>query len=332
MILKHKYAIGVHIMFYEINMVSTYIDGLLNMLSTVENKENVYLDFAFNVSQFFEKIDTAQISKKELITRFNADMSRLSGHLHQNVRIIDNDDDWYTQTSYRREFNANYCNKVDILMWGETDSCFPKETFMALESLVPSVNNLSVYRFTACFADRKMWDSSWDCTVHPNFIDHVYDDNDVDNVNQAKSSIPIKIMNAINATIDDLQITVLREPKIDGSCFVISSDLVRSGVNIPGCFIHNDDESFAFIAKKLMGTKYVQYVFKNLLKIHARRCPDKRAFVYGENNNRGFCGKEKGEWWTLFKEISQKNMHVLTSGDGKFLTYQDFKSKLNGVK
>ena len=328
MIIKHKYAIGVHIMFYEINMVSTYIDGLLNLLSTVENKDNVYLDFVFNVSQFFEKIDTTKTGKKELIARFHAETSRLSSAIPTNIRIVDNDDEWYTQTCYRRDFNANYCNKVDILMWGETDSCFPKEAFMALESLVPSINNLSVYRFTACFADRKMWDNSWDCTVHPNYIDHIYDDKDVDNVNQAKSYLPIENMNAINATIDDLKIEVLREPKIDGSCFVISSDLVRSGVNIPGCFVHNDDESFAAVAKKMMGTKYVQYVFKNLLKIHARRRAGKRTCVLGEDNNRGYCGDEKGDWWKVFKEISSKNMQVLTTGDGKFLTYQDFKTRV----
>ena len=326
--LVHKYAIGVHIMFYEINMVPTYIDGLLNVLSVVENKENVHLDFAFNVSQFFEKIDTDKISKKELIEKFYVDISRLFSTSPINIRIIDNDNEWYTQTTYRRDFNANYCNKVDILMWGETDSCFPKEAFAALESLVPSVNNLSIYRFTACFADRKMWDSSWDSTVHPRFLNHVYDDKDVDNINQAKSFLPIETMNAINAQIDDFQINILREPKIDGSCFVISSDLIRSGVNIPSCFVHNDDESFAFVAKKMMGSKYVQYVFKNLLKIHARRRIGKRTYILGENNSRGYCGEEKGTWWKLFKEVSQKNMHVLTSGDGKFFTFRDVFDKI----
>ena len=55
---QYKYAIGIHVMFYEIEMLSTYVDGLLNLLSTVDNKENVYLDFSFNTSQFFEKIDS----------------------------------------------------------------------------------------------------------------------------------------------------------------------------------------------------------------------------------------------------------------------------------
>jgi hypothetical protein len=70
MIIQNKYAIGVHVMFYEIEMFKSYIDGLLNLLSTVDNKENVYLDFAFNTSRFFEKIDTSKTSNDDLTDRF----------------------------------------------------------------------------------------------------------------------------------------------------------------------------------------------------------------------------------------------------------------------
>ena len=52
------------------------------------------------------------------------------------------------------------------------------------------------------------------------------------------------------------------------------------------------------------------------------------VFRIGEDNNRGYCGDEKGNWWKVFKEISSKNMQVLTTGDGKFLTYQDFKARV----
>ena len=64
--LKRKYVIGVHVMFFEIEIFKEYIDGLLNLLNTVENKENVVLDFCFNTSEHIEKIDTSQISKFEL--------------------------------------------------------------------------------------------------------------------------------------------------------------------------------------------------------------------------------------------------------------------------
>ena len=49
--LKNKYVIGCHVMFYEIEIYKEYIEGLINLLETVDNKENVYLDLCFNVSE-----------------------------------------------------------------------------------------------------------------------------------------------------------------------------------------------------------------------------------------------------------------------------------------
>lgn len=323
--IENKYAIGIHIMFYEIEMLSTYVDGLLNLLSTVDNKENIHLDFSFNISQFFEKIDTSKTSKDDLSDRFEVELSKLKQLSNIHYKIIDNDNEFYTQTNYRREFNTKYCEKVDYLIWGETDSIFPKETIIALETLTPVIRDRGIYRFVACFADRKMWDDSWDVTVHPNFINHKYDDKDVDNINQAKSVMTIDQMNTINADIKDFDIQMINYPKIDGSCLILSSDLIKSGVNIPPCFIHNDDESLSVMAQKILGVNYVQIIFKNILKVHARRHPNKRMYIANENNPRGFCGKEKGDWWKIFKEMSQHNLNTLFNNTEKFYTYNDFK-------
>ena len=328
MIIKNKYAIGVHVMFYEIEMFGNYVDCLLNLLSTVDNKENVYLDFSFNTSQFFEKIDTSKTSTDDLIDRFEFELSKLNNLPNLNYKIIDNDNEFYTQTNYRREFNTKYCETVDYVIWGETDSLFPKEAIIALEQLTPVVRKQGLYRFIACFADRKMWDNSWDPTVHPKFINHVYDDKDVDNINQAKSCMSIDQMNLINSEIEEIDIRTLNYPKIDGSCLVLTSDLIKCGVNIPPCFIHNDDESLSLIAQKILGEKYLQIIFKNVLKVHARRHPNKRMYIANENNPRGFCGKEKGDWWHIFKQMSQHNLNTLFNNTGKFYTYEDFKKNI----
>ena len=42
--LKKKYVIGTHVMFFEIEMYKDFIDGLINLLETVDNKENVTID------------------------------------------------------------------------------------------------------------------------------------------------------------------------------------------------------------------------------------------------------------------------------------------------
>jgi hypothetical protein len=328
MIIQNKYAIGVHVMFYEIEMLSTYVDGLLNLLSTVDNKENIYLDFSFNTSQFFEQIDTSKTSKDDLTDRFEIELSKLKQLPNLHYKIIDNDNEFYTQTNYRREFNTKYCEKVDYLIWGETDSLFPKEAIMSLEQLTPVVRKQGLYRFIASFADRKLWDNSWDVTVHPKFINHKYDDKDVDNINQAKSCMSIEQMNLINSEIKEIDVQTINYPKIDGSCLVLTSDLIKSGVNIPNCFIHNDDESLSMMAQKILGTNYLQIVFKNVLKVHARRHPNKRMYIANENNPRGFCGKEKGDWWQVFKQMSQHNLNILFSNTGRFYTYEDFKNNI----
>lgn len=326
--IENKYAIGIHVMFYEIEILSYYMDGLINMLSTVDNGQNVYLDFAFNVSQFFEKIDTNKISKSQLVDKFLEQYNRIPNKFNKSYRIVDNDNEFYTQTNYRREFNLNYCSNVDYLIWGETDSLFPKPAIICLEHLSVETRKQGLYRYIACFADRKMWDNSWDVTVHPDYINHVYDENDVDNINQAKSAMSLDELNKINNDLSNIDIQIIDYPKIDGSCLVISSDLVKSGVNIPPCFIHNDDESLSLMATKHLGSNYIQIIFKNVLKVHARRHPKKRLYVLNEDNPRGFCGNQKGDWWKLFKNMSQHNISVLFNNQGRFYTFEDFKKML----
>ena len=63
--LNNKYIIGTHIMFYEIDMAEEHIQSINNALDLVDNKENIHVDLLFNISEYFEKIDTSKISKEE---------------------------------------------------------------------------------------------------------------------------------------------------------------------------------------------------------------------------------------------------------------------------
>ena len=51
----------------------------------------------------------------------------------------------YTIADYRRDFNNNYCDKVDVLMWGETDSLIPRQTFEILDSLDTTQSSETMY-------------------------------------------------------------------------------------------------------------------------------------------------------------------------------------------
>ena len=327
--LEKKYVIGVHVMFFEIEIYKEYIDGLINLLNTIKNKENITLDFCFNISEKIEEIDKSKITEEKLIEKFNKGIHRLKEIGMENINTIihTNKDEFYFHTDYRRDLNHNYCKKVDYIMWGETDSFFPKEAFQAIETLSKYTDEQNIHRYILSFADRKMWDSSWDPLVHPKFENLTFIDDDKGhlNLNQAKSPLPIKKMNEINSESKEFDFIYLKKPKISGSCLVISSDLIKFGVNIPLCLLYNDDHGLSIMAEKLCGKDYLQFICKNIIHVHARRHPNKRLYVKDESNPNSF-GNLKHNNFQKFLKLSQENIQTLTSNNqNKFYEYKDFK-------
>jgi len=326
--LNKKYAIGTNVMWFEIEMYKDFIDGLVNLLDTnIENKDNVYIDLCLNLSQHLEKLDTEQITEKEIIDKFYKGVDRIKALGYEVNTFQVEKDEFYFHADYRRDLNYNYCKKVDYVMWGETDSFFPKEAFWGLETLAQYSDEQGIYRYIACFGDRKMWDSSWDATVHNDYVDIEFVDDDKQhlNLNQAKSPLPIEDMNRVNEVVEEFDIGMIQHPKLDGSCLVLSSDLIKFGVNIPSCMIYNDDHGLSIMSQKLMGPDYKQFVFKNLLKVHARRHPKKRLYILEEDNPNSFEDKKNSKF-NKFKELSDKNIQNLISpNQNKFYEYEDFK-------
>jgi len=326
--LNKKYVIGTNIMWFEIEMYKEFVDGLVNLLDTnIENKENITIDLCLNLSQHLEKLDTDKITEDRIITMFQAGVSRIEDLGYKVNTFQVEKDEFYFHADYRRDLNYNYCKKVDYVMWGETDSFFPKEAFWGLESLSQYTDNQNIHRYIACFGDRKMWDSSWDATIHNDYVDVKFVDDDKQHLNldQAKSPLPIETMNKINENVEELDRGMIQYPKLDGSCLVLSSDLIKYGVNIPSCMIYNDDHGLSIMSEKLLGKEYKQFVFKNLLKVHARRHPNKRLYVMEEDNPNSF-GNKKNNKFNQFKQLSDRNIQTLTSAnEEKFFEYKDFK-------
>ena len=75
--LKNKYVIGTHVMFFEIEMYKDFVDGLVNLLETVNNKDNVTIDLCFNLSEQIEKIDDTKIKRSGLLEKFNNGVDRI---------------------------------------------------------------------------------------------------------------------------------------------------------------------------------------------------------------------------------------------------------------
>ena len=115
--LDNTYVIGTHVMWFEIEMYSDFIDGMVNLLETVENKENVTIDLCYNMLQHFEKVDEDKIKKHELYIKFKRGVARLEGMgFIVNYEVKDKDDEFYFHADYRRDLNYNYCKKVDYVM------------------------------------------------------------------------------------------------------------------------------------------------------------------------------------------------------------------------
>ena len=326
--LNKKYVIGTHIMFFEIEMYKDFIDGMVNLLEAVDNKENVTIDLCLNLSQHLEKIDTKQITESDILAKFNNGIIRIEELGYDVVSKVHTDEDgFYFHTDYRRDLNYNYCKKVDYVMWGETDSFFPREAFEAIETLSKYTDEQNIHRYLLSFADRKMWDSSWDALVHNDYINHTFvdDDNQHLNLNQAKSPLPIEKMNEINTKAEEFDFTYINYPKISGACLVLSSDLIKFGVNIPPCLLYNDDEGLSIMSQKLLGENFMQFVCKNLLHIHARRHPQKRLYELDENNPNSF-GDKKNNNFQKFLQLSKANIQNLINGNNKFYEYNDFKN------
>ena len=132
-------------------------------------------------------------------------------------------------------------------------------------------------------------------------------------------------MNEINSKIDELDIRISKEPKFDGSLLIISSDLIRAGVNIPhACYACGEDASFEKMCKIIMGGAYVQFIIKNILKVHNRVHPMKREYVLGEKDFENVKQKRKSNnRWQEFHKICEHNLYTLGENQTKFKSVED---------
>jgi hypothetical protein len=320
-------------MFFEIEMYKDFIEGMVNLLETIENKENVTIDLCFNLLEHFEKVDTDKIKKHELLTKFKQGVVKLENMGYIVNHDTKEGDEFYFHADYRRDLNYNYCKKVDYVMWGETDSLFPREAFDVIETLAKYTDEQDIHKYLLSFADRKMWDSSWDPLVHVDYRDvkFIDDDNGHLYTNQAKSQLSIEEMNKINAKSNDFDFSYIQKPKISGACLVLSSDLIKFGVNIPSCLLYNDDEGLSIMCEKLLGQNFMQFVCQNILHVHARRHSQKRLYVKNEDNPHSFIG-DKNNNFQEFLKLSKENIQKLITGQGKFKEYQDLQNILEKTK
>ena len=317
--LNNKFAIGCLIQWYEIEIIEEYLRSVKKSLDSIDNKKNVIIDLYFNTSQALEKINEDEISISGIKDKYYnlleeifdydfefdvSDSYNLKLHTNEHNKQI------HTIADYRREFNDKYCEGVDVLMWGETDSILPKQTFEVLDNLHTQVKDTTP-KYVSFFGICKMWDESWKILEHPDFTDKPFIENDYDNWWSLKYTMSADEMYKINDKVEELDVRTLNQFKFNGCGLVISSEVIKAGVNIPrSVFFVHEDTAFQNVMIRLFGNSIPQYVIKNVLLVHNRNHPKKRMYIEGERKDGTMNEKRRSnDWYVKANKMCEHNAY-----------------------
>ena len=308
---KTKFAIGCLVQWYEVEMISEYIETLNEAINEYDG--NVLVDVTLVMNQDLEKTSLDRIEFLNIKDR----VKRLFG---KNVNYRDTTQ-LHTIADYRREFNERYSDEVDVLVWGESDMLVPKQMFTSLDTLH---QNVDTPKYLATFGICKMWDSSWKPLEHPEFTDKPFIEGDSENWWNIPYTMDKDEMNQFNDKVTDLDVSIISPHKFNGCGLVISSEVVRAGVNIPkSVFFIHEDTSFMMMTQKVLGN-IPQYHFRNILLVHNRKNPKKRMYVLNEDSD-GYVddNRKKNGWYNTANKFCEQNVYNLFNPNYKSYNWND---------
>ena len=318
-----KFAIGCLVQWYEVEILPEYIDTLLEAVDAYD-RDSVLIDIKLVTNQELEQIDNPD-RLIYILSQFDKQVERLEGY-RANVFI---DKSLVTIADYRREFNTKYCELADVLVWGETDMLVPKQAFIALNNLHQNVNTP---KYLATFAICKMWDDSWKPLEHIDFTDKPFIEGDTTNWWSLRYTMTADEMNAINSKVESLDVSVVSPHKYNGCGLIISSEVIKAGVNIPqSVFFIHEDTAFMLMSQKVLGN-IPQYHFRNILVVHNRKHPDKRMYIAGEENidktNTGAL-RQAHNWYLPANKMCEENCYNIFNPGYKAHTWRDVFNKVS---
>jgi len=315
--MKTKFAIGCLIQWYEVEIVHEYISTLYAAIKKYGSSD-VHIDIVVNTGQTLEHCSTDLPSIIEKINRAIHQSLNLSPHLR--VRWLS--DSEYTIALYRREFNNEWCDKADVLVWGETDMLVPKDMFVLLDSLHVSQSSTHP-KYIATFGICKMWDTSWKPLEHVEFTDKPFIENDYVNWWSLKYTMSAEEMHKFNDAVEIPEVRILPKHKFNGCGLVISSEVIKAGVNIPqSVFFVHEDTSLLIMLDKILGN-IPQYHISNILLVHNRNHPKKRMYVKDESGDTLNEKRRSNDWYKLANQYSEQNCYNLFNTNYKSKTWKD---------
>jgi hypothetical protein len=319
--MKTKFAIGCLIQWYEIDMISEYVDSLKDAVISYDGE--IYIDINFVMNQDLEKSTMTQSemddAKLKVYNMF-LDLQKL----RDGILVFTNySKNIYTIADYRRDFNNKFCDSVDVLVWGESDMIVPKQMFISLDLLHQEQSSITP-KYIATFAICKMWDDSWKQIEHPDFTNKPFIEGDTKNWWNIPYTMTKDEMNSFNDKVINLELKLIKPHKFNGCGLAISSEIIKTGVNIPksSFFIH-EDTSFMIMLHKILGD-IPQYHFGNILLVHNRKHKNKRKYVNGESDSDYIDIKRKRfDWYNIANKMCEQNNANLFNANYKSFTWHD---------
>jgi len=309
--MKTKFAIGCLVQWYECDIIEEYIDSLNDAIKEYDGE--VIVDFMIAGNQDLEKCISIEQHTK-CIEKIHS-LCTIGNVLYT--------DDLHTIADYRRLFNDNYCDQVDVLIWGESDAILPKQMFTILDNLHQMSLQNNNPKYLAFFGICKMWDESWKLLEHPDFSIKPFIENDYDNWWSLKYTMTKDEMNEINNKTNELDVRIMPQHKFNGCGLVISSEVIKAGVNIPkSVFFVHEDSAFMYMTNKVLGN-IPQYVIKNILLVHNRNHPEKRNYIKGESGDSMNQKRRSNDWYVKANQMSEQNYINLFNPNYKSFTWED---------
>ena len=310
-------AIGCLVQWYEIDMFEEYLNSL--KISASAFKEQVLIDMCLVTNQDLEKIE----EDTDMLTYVMHKYLQVCNELRLEGYNITSDitEELYTIADYRRDFNQKYSKLADTLMWGESDMLVPSQ---AIETLL-SLSQAAPAKWIAFFGTCKMWDDSWKPLEHPKLTNLPRDPYAWYGT---RSYMSYSKMEEINSDVEELEIITSLNYKFNGCGLVISSELIKSGVNIPpSVFFTHEDTAFMNNMLVTFGNQQIPfYIIKNILLVHNREHPNKRKYVAGEAGKDINEQRKSNEWYRIASEMSKHNAYSFMKQERSYTWSDVFKA------
>lgn len=302
-------AAGCLVQWYEVDMFEEYLDSLV--CSIGEQKDKVSIDMCLCTNQDLEQIDdqvdmlTYVIEKYlKLCNRYKLEGYDITSSITKEL---------YTIADYRRDFNERYCEVSDIIFWGESDMLVPSQAIETILSLHTAVKDQTP-KWLGFFATCKMWDDSWKVLEHPKLTDLPRDPYAWYGT---RAYMKYSKMEEINSDVTSPDILSTYNYKFNGCGLIMSSELIRSGINIPrSVFFTHEDTALMNNMLVTFGNQQIPfYIIKNILLVHNREHPRKRRYVKGEAGENINEQRKSNAWYRVASEMSKHNAYTFMKQD-----------------